>query len=725
MATADHDSNFDLGGTRPADRASRHGNGDDEIWLAGDVLACACPDCGTPMSIRHWLMVADCWRCGASIELDEEQEREALRLLHEREESRRSETRRAATAITPTMLPKTPRLAGPPAATGPDAGSRPPPRTTSPPPPSSIPKPSKRPPPLPGQPPPPPGRRTAALALMPHGTRARLRERSEQGAIAVLWGNLSKDLPAWAVSLVLHAAAMLLLGLWVSEIQEETPAITLATSISEEDLPGEFGEPEELLPDAFEFEDPGLFDMNQLAELEAAGQAEVELEGPSVSIAAPVGEVPDFVDLLASAPPTLSGRMFGGRDPRLRAQIVEREGGTNFTEAAVARGLVWLARHQNADGSWSLDAFDKAHVRCQCGSLASQSSDTAGTALGLLPFLGAGHTHLDGDYRELVGKGLSWLVGNQQDNGDLRDGKGFGRMYAHGQAAIVLCEAYAMTGDPALKGPAKDALYFIVKAQHSGGGWRYTPGQAGDTSVVGWQLMALHSGRASYLAVPQETLNAAGRFLDSVQTDSMGGQYGYTPGSKATSTMSAEALLCRLYLGWPIDHRGIKAGAEYLLKDLPDQRNPNLYYWYYATQMMHHVGGDAWKRWNSRVREALVAMQETQGPAAGSWTPRGGHASRAGRVYMTSLAVCTLEVYYRHMPLNRPLELAEGPYQPELPEALPDVEALERSKPPAEPEIVKPQPAPKAEEATQAKKPQDSGEIQIKGIELLEEILKD
>ena len=52
-----------------------------QIWLNGGVLMCACPDCRAPMSIRFWLMIADCWQCGTSIELTEEQERQAHRLL--------------------------------------------------------------------------------------------------------------------------------------------------------------------------------------------------------------------------------------------------------------------------------------------------------------------------------------------------------------------------------------------------------------------------------------------------------------------------------------------------------------------------------------------------------------------------------------------------------------------------------------------------------------------
>ena len=71
--------------------------------------------------------------------------------------------------------------------------------------------------------------------------------------------------------------------------------------------------------------------------------------------------------------------------------------------------------------------------------------------------------------------------------GGIRGG-GIGRMYAHGQCAIVLCEAYALSRDEELREPAQKAIDFIVAAQHKQGGWRYSPRTPGDTSVVGWQL---------------------------------------------------------------------------------------------------------------------------------------------------------------------------------------------------------------------------------------------
>jgi hypothetical protein len=119
--------------------------------------------------------------------------------------------------------------------------------------------------------------------------------------------------------------------------------------------------------------------------------------------------------------------------------------------------------------------------------------------------------------------------------------------------------------------------------------------------------------------------------------------------------MTAEALLCRPYSGWPHDHPALLAGAKFLVdQHLPRRgRETNMYYWYYATQVMHHLGGESWETWNFQMRDLLVDLQETKGHLAGSWTPKSGHDNSGGRVYMTALAVCTLEVYYRHLPLYR------------------------------------------------------------------------
>jgi hypothetical protein len=339
-----------------------------------------------------------------------------------------------------------------------------------------------------------------------------------------------------------------------------------------------------------------------------------------------------------------SERTLAARDPRVRTVLVTQEGGTTLTEAAVARGLRWLAKQQKPDGRWVLDAGMK--------------SDPAATSLALLPFLGAGQTHVTGNYQREVAASLRWLLENQKENGDLGAGStGNSHMYAHGQGAIVLCEAFAITGDEQLRIPAQKAIDFIVEAQHDAGGWRYEPGQPGDTSVLGWQLMALQSARAANLTVPAPTLENASHYLDSVSHQD-GARYGYQRGSGPTEVMTAEALLCRMYLGWTMDDYGLSEGIDWLAENhLPSSNQANLYYWYYGTQVFHHAGGLNWEKWNTRIRDILVNTQEKRGDLAGSWTPQHHHDRPGGRIYATSLAVCTLEVYYRHAPIFRQLDV--------------------------------------------------------------------
>jgi len=181
-----------------------------------------------------------------------------------------------------------------------------------------------------------------------------------------------------------------------------------------------------------------------------------------------------------------------------------------------------------------------------------------------------------------------------------------------------------------------------------GGGWRYQPRQAGDTSVTGWQIVALKTGYFAYLRVPPITLKKAENFLDSVQTNG-GAGYGYTtPGTGPATT--AIGLLCRMYLGWKRDNEALKRGVEWLSEQGPSKSN--LYYDYYATQVMRHYGGEAWKQWNAEMRDFLVEAQVREGPEAGSWFVKGDlGAERGGRLYCTSLAALILEVYYRHTPI--------------------------------------------------------------------------
>lgn len=338
---------------------------------------------------------------------------------------------------------------------------------------------------------------------------------------------------------------------------------------------------------------------------------------------------------------------------------IEKRGGSKASQEAVARGLTWLEQHQFPDGRWSLHDFSS---RCQghakCTAEGNLPCDTAATALSILPFLADGHTQRAGKYPNAVQRALDWLVQKQRRSGELTNGdEGKARMYGHGIAAIALCEAYAMSQDPRLREPAQRSIDFIVASQNkASGGWRYQPNEPADTSVVGWQIMALKSGQMAQLNVPQQPFELARKWLDSVEgRGSQRGHFGYQD-RNPTPAMTAEGLLCRQYLGATREDPSLVSGAGYLMANLPHKSQANGYYWYYGTQTMYHLQGDYWKKWNAALRDMLVETQIKEGPMAGTWAPVDRGEATGGRIYATSLRVLMLEVYYRHLPLYQSLE---------------------------------------------------------------------
>ena len=272
--------------------------------------------------------------------------------------------------------------------------------------------------------------------------------------------------------------------------------------------------------------------------------------------------------------------------------------------------------------------------------------------------MAAGHTQRsDGPYQKCILHGVEWLCHHQQSDGNLAKGVAQ-MMYSHALATIALSEAYGMTGDKQVGLAAQAAVNFILAAQNARtGGWRYNPGDDGDTSVVGWEVMALKSAHMAGLNVGSggggPAFSGAGRWLDSCAVN-RGAEYSYTPGGGPSNTMTSVGLLCRQYLGAKRDNPMLLGGMDYLLKHLPEERSPNIYYWYYATQVMHNMNGYEWDAWNRKMRDLLVHTQvrSVDECANGSWAPEmDTWGKRGGRVMQTALSTLTLEVYYRYLPL--------------------------------------------------------------------------
>ena len=462
-------------------------------------------------------------------------------------------------------------------------------------------------------------------------------------------------MPSWMVSFLTHIAIIIVLAIMVLPQRIEKTVALEASASAAEAL-------DSIDLDVLEFDDsefdPFETEITEDQPTEVTQEVETALVEAEVEISDLLGaqevslEDPGLISDSELQEET-SSRSGAGKESLLR-----KYGGTPASETSVALALKWIIKHQLPDGGWDLDHTRGPGNFRDSTHPGNRSARNGATALAILPLLGAGHTHKTGEYQKEVQAGLEYLMKKGKKSGrGISYLEAGGTMYSHGLVAIVFGEAYAMTKDPTLAPFAQQTIWYIEDAQDpSGGGWRYRPREPGDTSAVGWQVMALKSGKISGLSINPRTYKRTEKFLDSVST-SGGAFYGYTgpPRGEPADARTAVGLLCRMYMGWDKSNPGMQDGSSKIADKGPDIRNSgaNMYYNYYATQVMKHLGGSDWKAWNAKMRDFLVKKQETKGNAAGSWHFGGSnHASEAGgRLYNTSLACMTLEVYYRYLPL--------------------------------------------------------------------------
>jgi hypothetical protein len=210
-----------------------------------------------------------------------------------------------------------------------------------------------------------------------------------------------------------------------------------------------------------------------------------------------------------------------------------------------------------------------------------------------------------------------------------------------------------MTQDSYVGHAAQRAVKFVESGQNQDGGWRYQHESTdGDTSVFGWQMMALKSGSMAGLEVDPEIFQNGEKWLDRVSSGNYNGTFCYIPGRGATPSMTGVGLLASQYLGAKRNDPQVNEAMEYLLANMPTTDERDMYYWYYATLALHNVPGPQWDTWNRQMRRLLIENQVKSGCAEGSWSPNDDRwGNYGGRLMMTSLAALTLEVYYRYLPL--------------------------------------------------------------------------
>jgi len=324
-----------------------------------------------------------------------------------------------------------------------------------------------------------------------------------------------------------------------------------------------------------------------------------------------------------------------------KSKLLQSGGGTAESEAAVTRGLEWLASKQQRDGSWSFE-FDGL-----------SKDQVAATGLALLPFFSAREGPGYGfKYRDLIKRGMNWLVTRQSASG-VFDGET--SMFSHTVASMVLCKAAWLTGDSNLQQRATAAVSYIVQAQASDGSWGIAPRQKGDVLSIGWQIHALVTAKQSRIPFDHDAVfRKADEFLRDVAMDG-GASFGKR-GSSESLSQTPVGLYCWHAMGT------VRSGNQSFLRGVTNLKRfapgPNSFIdisrWYFTSTLLHSIGGSDWHNdWNPKVRDALIRLQEL-GPVdrfGGSWGGDFGEIGPAyGRLGTTALAVLTLQIYYRDTP---------------------------------------------------------------------------
>jgi hypothetical protein len=337
---------------------------------------------------------------------------------------------------------------------------------------------------------------------------------------------------------------------------------------------------------------------------------------------------------------------------RPRAPLITSNCGVLF-DPTVPSALAWLARQQHSDGSWSLSGPFQGGV--------DPAEPVMATALAMLTFQGSGQTDREGKHKPQLLKAKTWLLASQQADGSWVADRQDNQRSVQGLASLALCELFRMTGDAELKPVVEPAIQQCASrlAEPFADGTGRADAEAG----MAWLLMALRSAKGT-CGLSDTTLVQIGVVLDRLEhTDPPGRADGSTLADGALPASPAPAaMLCRVLWDWqradPLVQERVQRwpSGEFWPRGNPwDDAQPygrDVQSWYFATQVLHACRGPAWDRWNAALRSVVPQAQVKTGRNAGSWDPDGDRSGQVGgRLMVTCLATCALQVYYRYLPI--------------------------------------------------------------------------
>jgi len=310
---------------------------------------------------------------------------------------------------------------------------------------------------------------------------------------------------------------------------------------------------------------------------------------------------------------------------------------------AVDKGLAWLAKSQNENGSWTC----RVGYKLMNNYLGKEGDHVGVTALAGLAFLGSGSIPHRGRWGKETAKALDFVLGCvRPEDGYITHQSS--RMYEHAFATLFLAEVYGMSPREDVKNALKGAVNLIVRAQNQDGGWRYqpTPFDA-DVSVTVSTLQALRAARNVGIAVPKTAVDRAVAFIKRCAVSN--GSFSYQVGMQDTRTSFALTAcgVVSLYSLGDYQSREVQQGIEWMSGAAGRRMEPAFgefhyfYGHYYASQVFYLARGAAWRDYWTRVSRDIVQTQQ----ADGHWE------DDVGPPYATAMACIILQIPCEYLPI--------------------------------------------------------------------------
>ncbi|WP_250846717.1 prenyltransferase/squalene oxidase repeat-containing protein [Aquisphaera insulae] len=336
----------------------------------------------------------------------------------------------------------------------------------------------------------------------------------------------------------------------------------------------------------------------------------------------------------AGAQPNPKPKSVGGFGESRRGDVPEGTAEILTPEAdrAIQNALAWLAKAQNADGSFGT---------------ATYRGNIAVTSLAGLAFMSAGSTPGRGPYGTQIDKALAYVLENTSPSGfiSVASSSTHGPMYSHGFGTLFLAEAYGMTHRPEIREKLQKAVRLIIDTQNNEGGWRYQPVRNdADISVTICQINALRAARNAGLYVPKETVDACIRYVKQAQNADGGFRYMLQGGTSAFPRSAAGVVA--LQSAGEYDSKEIRDGISYLrgyMREIKSASQFNHYFYghYYAAQALWIRGGEEWNEWFPAIRNELIHRQ----------SPAGFWPDTICNEYGTAMALIILQIPNNYLPI--------------------------------------------------------------------------